>query len=448
MRRFRSLVGVTVAAAVLAALTAAPAGAQVFNSLGTIAIPKAPNTQGPANPYPSQITVGGLTGTISSVKVTLVGLSHTFPADVELLLVGPSGQNLTLMADVGGATDIANVNLVFDQAAAGLVPTPIVSGTYRPTNASPFSGPAPAPAAPYGTSLAIFNGTSPNGTWSLYAYDDAAGDKGALTGWSLDVTTNGPTLASFAPATGAPGTSVVLTGTNLTGTTAVSFAGTAAASFTVNSPTQITAVVPAGAASGPITVIGPNGNASTATSFQTTPAPTVTSASPASGKVGTAVTITGTSLTGATQLTFGGTPAVGFQVTSPTTITATVPTGAGSGPIGVVTPGGSATSATPFKISHPRRISANLSGSSSAKGAVSVTDGFDKCASGVQVNLKRQKKNGGWGQVGSARTQTNGTYSVGGTKNKAKYQAIAQQTTLSSGDVCLKATSSTFKRGG
>jgi hypothetical protein len=53
---------------------------------------------------------------------------------------------------------------------------------------------------------------------------------------------------------------------------------------------------------------------------------------------------------------------------------------------------------------------------------------------------------GGWGQVGSARTQTNGKYSVGGTKNKANYQAIAQQTTLPSGDVCLKATSSTFKR--
>lgn len=448
MRRFRSLAGVTVTAAVLAALTAAPAGAQVFNSLGPIAIPKAPNTQGPGDPYPSQITVGGMTGTISSVKVSLVGLTHTFPADIELLLVGPSGQNLTLMADVGGATDITNLNLTFDQAAATLVPTPIVAGTYRPTNASPFSGPAPAPPAPYGTSLSIFNGTSPNGTWSLYAFDDAGGDKGSLTGWSLDITTNGPTLTSFAPTTGAPGTTVVLTGTNLTGTTAVAFAGTPAASFTVTSPTQITAVVPAGAASGPISVVGPNGNTATATSFQTTPPPTVTSASPSSGKVGTPVTITGTNLTGATQLTFGGVPAVGFQVTSPTTITATVPTGAGAGAIGVVTPGGSATSTTPFVVSHTRRISASLSGSNSAKGTVTATDGFAKCASGVQVNLKRQKKGGGWGQVGSARTQTNGKYSVSGTKNKAKYQAIAQATTLSSGDKCLKATSSTFKRGG
>jgi subtilisin-like proprotein convertase family protein len=444
----RALTGVLAATALLAALAAGPANAQVFSSLGTITIPKPPATSGPADPYPSQINVGGMTGTVSNVRVNIVGLTHTFPADIQLLLVGPSGQNLTLMANAGGGTDITNLNLTFDQSAVGLVPTPIVAGTYRPTNATPFSGPAPAPPGPYGTSLAIFNGTNPNGVWSLYAFDRFGGDKGSLTGWQLDITTNGPTLTSFAPTTGGPGTTVVLTGTNLTGITGVAFAGTPAASFTVNSPTTVTAVVPAGATSGPISVIGPNGNTATATPFQTTPAPTITSASPSSGKVGTPVTITGTNLTGATSLTFGGVPATGFQVTSPTTISATVPTGAGSGAIAVVTPGGDATSTTPFKVSHPRSISAGLSGSNSAKGTVTVGDGFTKCASGVQVNLKRQKKNGGWGQVGSARTQTNGKYSVGGTKNKAKYQAIAQQTTLSSGDVCLKASSPKFKRGG
>src|SRR4051794_9248043 len=101
MRRFRALTGILAATALLTALFAGPASAQVFSSLGAIAIPKAPNTQGPGNPYPSQINVGGLTGTVSSVKVNLVGLTHTFPGDIELLLVGPSGQNLTLMADVG-----------------------------------------------------------------------------------------------------------------------------------------------------------------------------------------------------------------------------------------------------------------------------------------------------------------------------------------------------------
>lgn len=446
MRRFRALVGTTIATAALAALVAAPADAQVFNSTGAIAIPAAPNTSGVANPYPSAINVSGTTGTISNVKVSLTGLTHRFAADVDLLLVGPSGQNVVLLADVGGNNQITNINLTFDQAAPGLVPTPIVSGTFRPTNLGSFAGPAPAPAPPFGASLALFNGTVANGAWNLFAFDDLPGGAGSLASWSLDITTNGPTLTSFAPTTGAPGSTVVLTGTNLTGATAVSFAGTAAASFTVVSPTQITAVVPAGAPSGPITVTTPTGTTSTATPFQTTPPPTVTSVAPNAGKVGTAVTINGTNFTGATSLTFGGVPAVGFQVTAPTTITATVPTGAGTGPVAVVTPGGNASSTTPFVVSHDRTISASLSGRNSAKGTVSVADGFTRCAGSVQVTLQRQRRGGGWGQVGTAVTQATGKYSVGGTRTKGKYRVVAQATTLQSGDQCLKATSGAFRR--
>nr|WP_281032572.1 IPT/TIG domain-containing protein [Nocardia exalbida] len=57
-----------------------------------------------------------------------------------------------------------------------------------------------------------------------------------------------PTLSTVAPNSGAAagGTTVVLTGTDLTGTTAVDFDATPAASFTVDSATQITAVSPAG----------------------------------------------------------------------------------------------------------------------------------------------------------------------------------------------------------
>ncbi len=74
-------------------------------------------------------------------------------------------------------------------------------------------------------------------------------------------TTAGPTIASFAPLTGPVGTSVILTGSNLTGATAVAFNGTPAASFTVDSATQITAVVASGSTSGPVsaTVAGATG---------------------------------------------------------------------------------------------------------------------------------------------------------------------------------------------
>ena len=49
--------------------------------------------------------------------------------------------------------------------------------------------PAPAPTAT--TSLATFDGTDPNGTWSLYVMDDAGRDVGTLAGWSLDIETDG-----------------------------------------------------------------------------------------------------------------------------------------------------------------------------------------------------------------------------------------------------------------
>lgn len=52
-----------------------------------------------------------------------------------------------------------------------------------------------------------------------------------------------PVITSFFPANGSPDSTVVLTGSNFTGATAVSFGGIPAASFTVNSATQITAVI-------------------------------------------------------------------------------------------------------------------------------------------------------------------------------------------------------------
>jgi hypothetical protein len=77
---------------------------------------------------------------------------------------------------------------------------------------------------------------------------------------------------------------------------------------------------------------------------------TVLSFSPTSGAVGTVVTITGTEFTGASKVTFGGVAATTFTVNSATQITATVPTGAKTGKIGVTTNGVSASSKTNFTV--------------------------------------------------------------------------------------------------
>lgn len=146
-----------------------------------------------------------------------------------------------------------------------------------------------------------------------------------------------PTVSSFTPASAASGATVSITGTNLTGATAVSFGSVAAISFTVNSATSITAVVGTGA-SGNVSVTTAGGTATLA-GFTFIPSPTITSFTPASGANGASITITGTNFTGATAVSFGGTAATSFTVNSATSITAVVGSGA-SGDVSVITAGG------------------------------------------------------------------------------------------------------------
>ncbi len=161
-----------------------------------------PVATGISNPYPSNISVSGLMGTVTNVSVTLNNVNHTFIPDVDILLVAPTGANLILLSDVSSGNDITNTTFTLDDAAAGTVPTTgtLSPGTYKPTNiAGADVFPAPAPAASANTTLAAaFNGIDPNGTWSLYATDDFAVDLGTIgNGWTLSVTTSMSSATSF-----------------------------------------------------------------------------------------------------------------------------------------------------------------------------------------------------------------------------------------------------------
>jgi T5SS/PEP-CTERM-associated repeat protein len=157
---------------------------------GSISIPDS----GPATPYPSTITVAELIGVITGATVTLSNLSHTFPTDLDILLVSPAGQKVMLMSDAGGGGAIVGARLTFDDSAGTLLPEPaqILTGTYRPTNYAPGDAmPGPAPGPPYSTNLSSFHGSNANGVWSLYINDDTAGDGGSLVGWSVQLATDG-----------------------------------------------------------------------------------------------------------------------------------------------------------------------------------------------------------------------------------------------------------------
>ncbi|MGA8115262.1 MAG: IPT/TIG domain-containing protein [Actinocatenispora sp.] len=155
-----------------------------------------------------------------------------------------------------------------------------------------------------------------------------------------------PVISAVSPNQGptAGGNTVTLTGTGFTGATAVRFGATVATSFTVVSPTQITAVVPPGAA-GPVTVTvtTPGGTSTAGPTYFYVSAPVLTALSPESGPLagGNTVTLTGSHLVEATAVTFGAVPASSFTVVSDVQITAVAPAGAaGTVQVTVGTAGG------------------------------------------------------------------------------------------------------------
>ncbi|MEO7308954.1 MAG: FG-GAP-like repeat-containing protein [Chitinophagaceae bacterium] len=134
-----------------------------------------------------------------------------------------------------------------------------------------------------------------------------------------------PNIASFSPGSAGTGTEVTITGTNLSGTSSISFGGTPATSFTVVSATTVKAIV-AGGTSGNITLTTSFGTA-TATGFTYLPAPVINSFSPVIGFTGATITISGSNFTGVTAVNFGGTAASSFKIVSASTITAVVAAG-------------------------------------------------------------------------------------------------------------------------
>jgi hypothetical protein len=149
----------------------------------------------PATPYPYPITVSGLTGNISALTVTIGFFHHTFPDDVDMLLVAPDGTKMVIWSDVGG-NHPATALIDLTDTAANLLPDSdeLTSNSFRPTDfdATDLAFPAPAPApsladraAPAGTATFTnhFVGMTPaqaNGVWNLYVVDDENQDSGAI----------------------------------------------------------------------------------------------------------------------------------------------------------------------------------------------------------------------------------------------------------------------------
>ncbi len=120
----------------------------------------------------STIDVAGLDGTIRDLNVT-VDIEHSWTADLEISLIAPSGERITLVSGEGGSGDHFR-ETTFDDASTLTISGAVApfSNTFRPQE-----------------KLSQFNGLDPNGTWTLIIADQASADGGQLNHWSVSVET-------------------------------------------------------------------------------------------------------------------------------------------------------------------------------------------------------------------------------------------------------------------
>jgi hypothetical protein len=167
---------------------------RTFDNAAPIRLPFGLSEPHPATLYPSPIKVKGLKGKVLDVNLRLNDLTHAFPSDIEMLLVGPNGQTAIVMAGVGGNSGVEDATLRLDDEATEPLPVaaPLQSGTFRPTNASggAIAFLDPAPQASANTALSVFDGTNANGRWLLFVQDQFQADTGVFDdGWELEITT-------------------------------------------------------------------------------------------------------------------------------------------------------------------------------------------------------------------------------------------------------------------
>ncbi|MBS1795960.1 MAG: carboxypeptidase regulatory-like domain-containing protein [Acidobacteria bacterium] len=152
----------------------------------------------------SAVTVSGMSGPVSRLTVTLNGVVHLTPADLDFLLVGPHGEQLVILSDAGGAFGLSDSVIRLSDYNTTLAPANASIGNglvdYKPTNYGSFdtfTGIAgfPPEVGPGGfeTLSSVFDGIDPNGVWTLFVEDDTAGGNGANSrlarGWSLTIET-------------------------------------------------------------------------------------------------------------------------------------------------------------------------------------------------------------------------------------------------------------------
>jgi hypothetical protein len=199
-------------------------------------------------------TPPGSIGTVDTTVITAGGTSATSPAD-QFSYTAPPPPTVTGVSPASGP----NGTLV------------TISGTnLMGATAVNFGSGSPATTLTVGNATTIY-ATAPPGTGTVNVTVSTPGGSSATS--AVDQFTYtippAPSVTGVGPSSGFSGFSVVVTGTGFTGASGVDF-GTAAATFTVNGDTSITATAPAGSGTVDVTVTTSGGTSATSTADEFT----------------------------------------------------------------------------------------------------------------------------------------------------------------------------------
>jgi len=352
--------------------------------------PPTNNGGSPITSYKVTSAPGALSGSASASPVTVTGLSNGTAYTFTVTATNATGTSAASAAS-NSVTPVAGV-IQFHYDAAGRL-TEVIDAS---------------------------------GNSAQYAYD-AAGNITSIT----RNTGTAVAISDVEPIYGQAGNSISIDGTGFSTTpssNSVKFNGVSATVVSAT-PSQLVVTVPAGATTGPISVIVGSSSATTPYSFTITSSlapPTITSFSPTIAAVAAPVTISGTNFDTVTtndSVYFDG---IGAPVTAatPTSLTALVPAYAASGPISISTWNGSATSTTDFYVLPPGVVASQ----------VGVTQRTTVNATPLVVNIPAGQQalilfNGVQGQnLGLAVALTSTTPAAGSVS--VAVQAPSRQTTL------------------
>ncbi|WP_213816880.1 IPT/TIG domain-containing protein [Glaciihabitans sp. dw_435] len=311
-----------------------------FLAIASTASSLTPTTGPPTGGTPVTITGSGFTGATSVTFGGAPGTAFSVVNDTTITVTspahGPGAVDVVVVDAAGNSTPLTFTYVPVAAAVTSITPVtgPDTGGTGVTITGSGFLGatgvtfdgtPGTAFTVVSDTSITVTSPPHAAGAVNLIVVDPA-GNSAART---FTYTAAPSAITSLTPNSGTElgGTPVTIRGTGFTGATGVTFDGLPGTAFTLVNDTTITVTSPRHAPGGVAVVVQDvAGNTPQTFTYLASPS-AATSLTPTSGAEigGTPVTITGSGFTGATGVTFGGTPAAGFTVVDDTTITVTTP---------------------------------------------------------------------------------------------------------------------------